>query len=40
MLLERGNGHGHICEQLGLLYIVGDERLQRGVAVVLEPTLD
>ena len=38
--LERGNGHGHGCEQLGLLQIVGDERLQRVVAVLLEPTLD
>jgi hypothetical protein len=36
----RGNGHGHVCEQLGLRYVVGDERLQRLVAVPLEFALD
>ncbi len=29
-----------MCEQLSLLHIVGDECLQRVVAIVLEPTLD
>ena len=38
--VKRGNGHGHSREQLGLLQIVGDERLHRVVAVLFEPTFD
>jgi hypothetical protein len=40
VLLERRDGHRHVFEQLSLLQIVGDQCVERGVAVLLEPTLD